>query len=111
MKLAVFDDHRVGVVEGDQIFDVTDAVSGAGPGWPPVYSADANTRDMIVNIPALIELISSVMTLNPGDVIASGTPKGVGPIVPGDEIRIGIESVGEMKIPVREAAVFSPRRF
>ncbi|NBS59692.1 MAG: FAA hydrolase family protein, partial [Betaproteobacteria bacterium] len=35
---------------------------------------DANTRDMIVNIPTLIELISSVMTLNPGDVIASGTP-------------------------------------
>lgn len=72
---------------------------------------DANTRDMIVNIPALIELISSVMTLNPGDVIASGTPEGVGPIVPGDRIRIGIESVGEMTLSVTEAAEFSPRRF
>ena len=72
---------------------------------------DANTRDMIVNIPALIELVSSVMTLNPGDVIASGTPEGVGPIVPGDKIRIGIESVGEMTLPVVEAAEFSPRRF
>ncbi len=72
---------------------------------------DANTRDMIVNIPALIELISSVMTLNPGDVIASGTPEGVGPIAPGDKVRIGIESVGEMTLPVLEAAVFSPRRF
>ncbi len=72
---------------------------------------DANTRDMIVNIPALIELISSVMTLNPGDVIASGTPEGVGPVVPGDRIRIGIESVGEMTLPVVEAAQFSPRRF
>lgn len=72
---------------------------------------DANTRDMIVDIPALIELISSVMTLNPGDVIASGTPEGVGPIAPGDKIRIGIESVGEMTLPVVEAAEFSPRRF
>lgn len=72
---------------------------------------DANTRDMIVNIPALIELISSVMTLNPGDVIASGTPEGVGPIAPGDSVRIGIESVGEMTLPVIEAPEFSPRRF
>ena len=72
---------------------------------------DANTRDMIVNIPALIELISSVMTLNPGDVIASGTPEGVGPIAPGDRVRIGIESVGEMTLPVIEAPEFSPRRF
>jgi 2-keto-4-pentenoate hydratase/2-oxohepta-3-ene-1,7-dioic acid hydratase in catechol pathway len=76
-----------------------------------VSKQDANTRDMIVNIPTLIELISSVMTLNPGDVIASGTPEGVGPIVPGDSIRIGIESVGEMALPVVEAAQFSPRRF
>ena len=72
---------------------------------------DANTRDMIVDIPALIELISSVMTLNPGDVIASGTPEGVGPIAPGDKVRIGIESVGGMTLPVLEAAEFSPRRF
>ena len=72
---------------------------------------DANTRDMIVDIPALIELVSSVMTLNPGDVIASGTPEGVGPIVPGDKVRIGIESVGEMTLPVVEAPQFSPRRF
>jgi 2-keto-4-pentenoate hydratase/2-oxohepta-3-ene-1,7-dioic acid hydratase in catechol pathway len=72
---------------------------------------DANTRDMIVDIPALIELVSSVMTLNPGDVIASGTPEGVGPIAPGDRVRIGIESVGEMTLPVVEAAEFSPRRF
>lgn len=76
-----------------------------------VSKQDANTRDMIVNIPTLIELISSVMTLNPGDVIASGTPEGVGPIVPGDYIRIGIESVGEMTLPVVEAGAFSPRRF
>ncbi|MBS0337548.1 MAG: fumarylacetoacetate hydrolase family protein [Proteobacteria bacterium] len=76
-----------------------------------VAKQDANTRDMIVDIPALIELISSVMTLNPGDVIASGTPEGVGPIVPGDKVTIGIESVGEMTLQVVEAAQFAPRRF
>lgn len=37
MKLAVFDDHRAGVVEGDLIYAVTAAVPGAGPAWPPMY--------------------------------------------------------------------------
>src|SRR5215212_5143625 len=37
MKLAVYEGHRVGIVEGDELFDVTDSVEGAGPGWPPMY--------------------------------------------------------------------------
>lgn len=72
---------------------------------------DANTRDMTVSVAALIELVSSVMTLNPGDVIASGTPEGVGPIRPGDSLRIAIERVGEMTMQVTEAEAFAPRRF
>jgi 2-keto-4-pentenoate hydratase/2-oxohepta-3-ene-1,7-dioic acid hydratase in catechol pathway len=52
-----------------------------------------------------------VTTLNPGDVIASGTPEGVGPIAPGDTVRIGIGSVGEMTLPVREQAERSPRAY
>lgn len=71
----------------------------------------ANTRDMIVDIAALIELASSVMTLNPGDVIATGTPEGVGPIRPGDEVRIAIERVGDMTLRVAEAGEDAPRRF
>jgi 2-keto-4-pentenoate hydratase/2-oxohepta-3-ene-1,7-dioic acid hydratase in catechol pathway len=71
----------------------------------------ANTRDMTVSVAALIELISSVMTLHPGDVIATGTPEGVGPIRPGDKLRIAIERVGEMTLSVAEAAEFAPRRF
>ena len=71
----------------------------------------ANTREMTVSVAALIELISSVMTLNPGDVIASGTPEGVGPIRPGDRGRIAIERVGEMSLPVAEAEDYAPRRF
>lgn len=71
----------------------------------------ANTREMTVDIASLIELISSVMTLNPGDVIATGTPQGVGPIQPGDRVRIAIQHVGDMTLQVAEAADHAPRRF
>ncbi|MGI4814207.1 MAG: fumarylacetoacetate hydrolase family protein [Janthinobacterium lividum] len=70
---------------------------------------EANTRDMIVGIAELIELISSVIPIRPGDVIATGTPEGVGPVAPGDTIRIAIEHVGDMTLPVVETA-FDPIR-
>jgi 2-keto-4-pentenoate hydratase/2-oxohepta-3-ene-1,7-dioic acid hydratase in catechol pathway len=60
----------------------------------------ANTRDMIVDIPAMIEMASSVMTLYPGDIIASGTPSGVGPLHEGDHVTITIEHVGSMALDV-----------
>lgn len=69
----------------------------------------ANTAEMIVGIAELIELVSSVLTLQPGDVIATGTPEGVGPFVPGDEVRIEIEQVGAMTLPVRECEDRAPR--
>lgn len=72
---------------------------------------NANTRDMVVGIAELIELVSSVLTLQPGDVLATGTPEGVGPIRPGDELRIEIEHVGSMTLPVRERALRSPRPY
>jgi 2-keto-4-pentenoate hydratase/2-oxohepta-3-ene-1,7-dioic acid hydratase in catechol pathway len=62
---------------------------------------DANTRDLIVDIPGMIELASRVATLYPGDIIATGTPEGVGPIRRGDKVRIAIEHVGEMTLDVR----------
>lgn len=71
----------------------------------------ANTQEMIVGIAELIELISSVLTLQPGDVIASGTPEGVGPFSPGDEVRIEIESVGSMTLGVREYETRAPRPY
>lgn len=71
----------------------------------------ANTSELIVGIAELIELISSVLTLQPGDVIASGTPEGVGPFKPGDEVRIEIERVGSMTLPVRECELRAPRPF
>ncbi len=71
----------------------------------------ANTKDMIVDVAELIELISSVLEISPGDVIASGTPEGVGPFKPGDVVKIEIESVGSMTLPVRECEQRSPRPY
>jgi 2-keto-4-pentenoate hydratase/2-oxohepta-3-ene-1,7-dioic acid hydratase in catechol pathway len=71
----------------------------------------ANTSEMIVGIAELIEMVSSVLTLRPGDVIASGTPEGVGPMAPGDTVRIEIESVGDMTVTVREHPQASPRAY
>jgi 2-keto-4-pentenoate hydratase/2-oxohepta-3-ene-1,7-dioic acid hydratase in catechol pathway len=62
---------------------------------------DANTKDLIVDIPGMIELSSKVATLYPGDIIAAGTPAGVGPVQPGDRVRIQIEHVGEMTLLVK----------
>ncbi|KLN52818.1 fumarylacetoacetate hydrolase family protein [Variovorax paradoxus] len=72
---------------------------------------DANTSEMIVGIAELIELVSSVLTLEPGDVIASGTPEGVGPLVVGDQVRIEIEAVGDMTLPVGECEQRAPRPY
>ncbi|MBI2466309.1 MAG: fumarylacetoacetate hydrolase family protein, partial [Candidatus Rokubacteria bacterium] len=61
---------------------------------------NGNTRDMIWDIPRLVEFASSVMTLHPGDLISTGTPEGVGPLKPGDEITIEIERIGRMSVTV-----------
>lgn len=72
---------------------------------------DANTADMIVGIAELIELVSSVLPISAGDVIATGTPEGVGPFAPGDTLAIEIDRVGRMTLPVRERDVRSPRPY
>lgn len=76
-----------------------------------VLKQSANTSEMIVGIAELIELVSSVLTLQPGDVIATGTPEGVGPFAAGDEVRIEIEQVGSMTLPVRESEMHAPRPY
>ncbi len=62
---------------------------------------NANTRDLILDIPGMIELASRVATLEPGDIIATGTPEGVGPVKPGDRIRIEITGIGAMNLSVQ----------
>ncbi len=51
---------------------------------------------MIFGIPKLVSFISGVMTLEPGDLIATGTPSGVGPLQPGDEVCVSIEGIGRL---------------
>ncbi|HVJ10558.1 MAG TPA: fumarylacetoacetate hydrolase family protein, partial [Burkholderiales bacterium] len=57
----------------------------------------ANTRDLILGVPALIEWASSFYTLHPGDVLLTGTPQGVGPVKPGDVMLAAIERIGSME--------------
>lgn len=56
-----------------------------------------NTRDLIFNVPQLVSFASHVMTLLPGDVIATGTPEGIGPMQPGDTVEIRIEPIGTLR--------------
>ncbi|MEQ8447689.1 MAG: fumarylacetoacetate hydrolase family protein [Pelagibacterium sp.] len=86
------------IVTKDEVADVTNinlslSINGE-------VRQSANTRDLIVDIPAMVEMASAVMTLQPGDIIASGTPEGVGPIVDGDVLTIQIGGVGEMMLNV-----------
>lgn len=64
---------------------------------------NSNTKYLILGVPQLIEYASSFYTLNPGDVIITGTPEGVSPIQPGDVITACIEKIGSMEVKVREA--------
>ncbi|HKW04786.1 MAG TPA: fumarylacetoacetate hydrolase family protein, partial [Nitrososphaerales archaeon] len=57
---------------------------------------EGNTRNMIHGISKLIEYISEFMTLEPDDLILTGTPKGISPIVPGDKVDISIDQLGTL---------------
>ncbi|MBT9149123.1 MAG: fumarylacetoacetate hydrolase family protein [Dehalococcoidia bacterium] len=60
----------------------------------------ARTSDLIFGISRLISFISGIMTLLPGDVVATGTPSGIGPLSPGDVVEVRIENVGTLRNPV-----------
>lgn len=63
---------------------------------------EANTRDLVVDIPHLIELASSFYTLQPGDLLFTGTPEGVGPVTPGDVVTMELDRVGSLRINVKD---------
>jgi 2-keto-4-pentenoate hydratase/2-oxohepta-3-ene-1,7-dioic acid hydratase in catechol pathway len=63
-----------------------------------------STRDLVFPIPDLLSYISHVMTLEPGDVVATGTPAGVGPLQPGDEVEVELVGYSTVKNPVRAQA-------
>lgn len=63
---------------------------------------DGRTSQLIHDVPTLIAYTSRIMTLLPGDVIITGTPAGVGPIVDGDTVTVEIEGIGALTNPVRD---------
>jgi len=62
-----------------------------------VVKQNGRTRDMIFPVAHLIAYVSAVMTLEPGDVISTGTPEGVGPLVAGDTVEVEVEGVGVLR--------------
>jgi 2-keto-4-pentenoate hydratase/2-oxohepta-3-ene-1,7-dioic acid hydratase in catechol pathway len=81
---------------------VTDEINPwAGVGIETRVNGDVrqqgNTRDFIFSLGDVIRYITQAMTLLPGDLIATGTPKGVGPVVAGDVIEISVEGVGTLR--------------
>ena len=57
---------------------------------------NSSTKELIFTIPTIIAFISNIMTLLPGDVIATGTPSGIGPLNDGDSVTIRVEGIGEL---------------
>lgn len=68
----------------------------------------SNTRSLIFDVDRLVEYASTAYRLHPGDVIMTGTPEGVGPVEPGDEIECYIERIGNMRVQVRAGSL--PKR-
>ena len=62
---------------------------------------DGRTSDLVHTVPELVEFVSGVMTLLPGDIILTGTPEGVGPIGDGQQVSITIEGIGTLTNPVQ----------
>jgi 2-keto-4-pentenoate hydratase/2-oxohepta-3-ene-1,7-dioic acid hydratase in catechol pathway len=83
-------------------------IPGGGPdAGVPVLMQDGSTADMTRRVPELIEYVTKAITLEPGDIIATGTPSGVGVyrtppvfLVPGDRVRCEIEGIGSVENPV-----------
>jgi 2-keto-4-pentenoate hydratase/2-oxohepta-3-ene-1,7-dioic acid hydratase in catechol pathway len=65
-----------------------------------VVRQDSSTRELIFPVATLIAYISRIMTLLPGDIVSTGTPAGIGPLQPGDEIVVRVEGIGELRNPV-----------
>ena len=85
--------------DGPPALDLRTLVNG-------VVTQRGNTRDLIFDIPFLIEYLSGFMTLSPGDVILTGTPEGVVDVKPGDEVVCEIDGIGRLVNTIVDDAVF-----
>ena len=68
---------------------------------------NGNTRDMLFGVAELIAHASSAMTLEPGDLIATGTPEGVGPLKPGDHVVVRIDELGALVFDVTDELILA----
>ena len=83
----------------DTEFDISDALITCKVSGQPRQMA--STRDMVFNVSTLVAFVSSVMTLEPGDILFTGTPAGVGLLKAGDEVVVEIEGLGKLSNPVK----------
>lgn len=83
----------------DTEFDPSDALVTCRVSGQPRQMA--STRDMVFSVNTLVAFVSSVMTLEPGDLLFTGTPAGVGPLKAGDEVVVEIEGLGKLTNPVK----------
>lgn len=88
------------LVTADEISNVTDLDLALDVNGEPRQRA--NTRDLIMSPEELIEFSSSFYTLEPGDVLFTGTPAGVGPILPGDTLSASISKIGTIRVLVEQ---------
>ena len=65
-----------------------------------VVRQDADLSDLIWSVPEIVSIVSTAMALRPGDLIYTGTPAGVGPLVRGDRVEAGVDKVGELSITI-----------
>jgi 2-keto-4-pentenoate hydratase/2-oxohepta-3-ene-1,7-dioic acid hydratase in catechol pathway len=64
---------------------------------------NGHTKDLIFPVDVLVKFIADVMTLHPGDLVSTGTPEGVGPLVAGDSVEIRVEQIGSLINPIEDA--------
>jgi 5-oxopent-3-ene-1,2,5-tricarboxylate decarboxylase / 2-hydroxyhepta-2,4-diene-1,7-dioate isomerase len=99
-----------GTVLGPWFVDASDVADPSNLGLRTFVNGkmtqQGNTRDLIFDIPYLIEYLSSFMTLVPGDVILTGTPEGVANVMPGDEIACEIDGLGRLVNTIAADGVF-----
>ena len=83
----------------DTDFDISDALITCKVSGQPRQMA--STRDMVFSVSTLVAFVSSIMTLEPGDILFTGTPSGVGALKVGDEVVAEIEGLGRLSNPVK----------
>lgn len=72
-----------------------------------VLRQESPTDDMIFDVPFVLSFVSAIMTLEPGDIVTTGTPSGVGPLVHGDEVTVTLQADGREPLVLRNAVAAS----